>query len=219
MLKLCYSSGDSLYLGHQPQTLHIMKHKSLTRALHSLTKILLLLTVLLCVDTTAKAQYIPDTRHIQYRNGNLYTTEGVKLDKSTAVRYMNGNDYDNYYLKGKRLFTSGIVLSATGAGIIAGSVLFDVIYSSTQNNQATGDIHTETYYLPVVSLTGAIVGGTLLVASIPLYWVGTVKLKRRLRFRLLRLQGVWGWLSISNTADQNSSASMQRAEPPPWVSM
>lgn len=156
-----------------------MKHKSLTGpALPSLTKILLLLIVLLCIDTTAKAQYIPDTRHIQYRNGNLYTTEGVKLDKSTAVRYMNGNDYDNYYLKGKRLFTSGIVLSATGAGIIAGSVLFDVIYSTTQNNQATGDIHIETYYLPVVSLTGTIVGGTLLVASIPLYWVGTVKLKK-----------------------------------------
>ena len=78
----------------------------------------------------------------------------------------------------QRLFTSGIVLSATGAGIIAGSVLFDVIYSSTQNNQATGDIHIETYYLPVVSLIGTIVGGTLLVASIPLYWVGTVKLKK-----------------------------------------
>ena len=164
---------------HQPQTLRIMKHKSLTGpALPSLTKILLLFIVLSCIGTTAKAQYIPDTRHIQYRNGNLYTTEGVKLDKSTAVRYMNGNDYDNYYLKGKGLFTSGIVLSATGAGIIAGSVLFDVIYSSTQNNQATGDIHIETYYLPVVSLIGTVVGGTLLVASIPLYWVGTVKLKK-----------------------------------------
>lgn len=138
----------------------------------------LLLFTLLCIGTTAKAQYIPDTRHIQYRNGNLYTSEGVKLDKSTAVRYMNGSDYDNYYLKGKRLFTTGIVLSATGAGIIAGSVLFDIIYSSTQNNQATGDIHIETYYLPVVSLIGTVVGGTLLVASIPLYWVGTVKLKK-----------------------------------------
>lgn len=139
-----------------------------------------LFTIFLAIVTasTAWAQYIGTNQHISYRNGNLYTTEGVKLDKSTAVRYMNGNDYDNYYLKGKRLFTSGIVLSATGAGIIAGSVLFDVIYSTTQNNQATGDIHIETYYLPVVSLTGTIVGGTLLVASIPLYWVGTVKLKK-----------------------------------------
>lgn len=139
-----------------------------------------LFTIFLVIITasTAWAQFIGTRQHISYRNGHLYTADGARPNKSTAMTYMSQSDYENFYLKGRRLFTSGIVLSATGAGIIAGSVLFDVIYSSTQNNQATGDIHIETYYLPVVSLIGTIVGGTLLVASIPLYWVGTVKLKK-----------------------------------------
>lgn len=144
-------------------------------------KSLLLLILFLCIDNISNAQFLPDFQEIQlsYRNGNLFSAEGIKIDKSSAINYFtDAKVYENFYIKGKRLFTSGIVLSATGAGIVAGSVLFDVIYSSSQKNRPTDDIYIESPYLPIVSLIGSIVGGTLLVASIPLYWVGTVKLKK-----------------------------------------
>lgn len=131
-----------------------------------------LFTIFLAIVTasTAWAQYIGTNQHTSYRNGHLYTADGVRLNKSTAMAYMPQSDYEKYYLKGRRLFTSGIVLSATGAGIVVGSVLFDVFNSANHTNPYT-------MYIPVVSWLGSIVGGTLLVASIPLYWVGTVKLK------------------------------------------
>ncbi len=69
----------------------------------------------------------------------------MKLTKANALNYFSSvDDYERYWLSGKRLFTAGIVVSSVGAGIVLGSA----------------------------------VGGTLVLVSVPLYWVGTVKLKK-----------------------------------------
>lgn len=69
----------------------------------------------------------------------------MKLTKANALNYFSSvDDYERYWLSGKRLFTAGIVVSSVGAGIVLGSA----------------------------------VGGTLVLVSVPLYGVGTVKLKK-----------------------------------------
>ena len=67
-------------------------------------------------------------------------------------------------------------MSSVGAGIIAATVLFDVIYSQVTYDPSLAELNLG--YIPVASILGASVGGALLLASVPLYWVGTVKLKK-----------------------------------------
>ena len=49
-----------------------------------------------------------------------------------------------------------------------------------------------TNYVPVVSITGAIVGGTMLLVSIPLYAVGTVKLNKAAELSFISPSGGMG---------------------------
>ena len=129
-------------------------------------RVLIILSILVAASINAAAQYIPQNATLYYKAGNVYTTDGdVKLTKANALNYFSSlDDYENYWLKGKRLFTAGIVVSSVGAGLALGGYLFDVINTSL--------------YVPILSFAGWIFGGAMLVASIPLYWVGTVKLKK-----------------------------------------
>ena len=113
-------------------------------------RVLIILSILVAASINAAAQYIPQNATLYYKAGNVYTTDGdVKLTKANALNYFSSlDDYENYWLKGKRLFTAGIVVSSVGAGLALGGY------------------------------PGWIFGGAMLVASIPLYWVGTVKLKK-----------------------------------------
>ena len=86
ILKLCYSSGNSLYSGHQPQTLRIMKHKSLTgRALPILTITLLLIT---------HACSIEDRPEIKTPESNPHnvTVEEALSNLNSALELINGGD-------------------------------------------------------------------------------------------------------------------------------
>ena len=127
-------------------------------------KVIAALSVLITASFMAAAQYIPQDATLYYKAGNVYTTDGdIKLTKANALNYFSSlDDYENYWFKGKRLFTAGIVVSSVGAGLALGGYLFDVINTS----------------FPIMTFAGWIFGGAMLVASVPLYWVGTVKLKK-----------------------------------------
>ena len=139
-------------------------------------KVLFVLSVLIMMSLRAAAQHIPQDATLYYKAGNVYTTDGdIKLTKANALNYFPLlDDYENYWLKGKRLFTAGIVVSSVGAGLALGGFLFDVI-----NIKYFVDYDPyEGMYIPIPSFAGWIFGGAMLVASVPLYWVGTVKLKK-----------------------------------------
>lgn len=139
-------------------------------------KVIAALSVLITASLMAAAQYIPQEATLYYKAGNVYTTDGdIKLTKANALNYFSSlDDYENYWLKGKRLFTAGIVVSSVGAGLALGGYLFDII---NLKYFADFDPFME-MYVPIVSFAGWIFGGAMLVASVPLYWVGTVKLKK-----------------------------------------
>lgn len=126
---------------------------------------------------TARAQYAGDGEVLYYKAGNVYASEGgVKLTKANALSYFSSvDDYERYWLRGKRLFTAGIVTSSVGAGIVLGSVIGEAIIKNSiyDYNPEAPEMH-----LPVLAWMGAAVGGTLILVSVPLYWVGTVKLKK-----------------------------------------
>ena len=121
-------------------------------------KVIAALSVLITASLMAAAQYIPQEATLYYKAGNVYTTDGdIKLTKANALNYFSSlDDYENYWLKGKRLFTAGIVVSSVGAGLALGGYLFDVINTSFfwENDPETPQMY------------------------VPLYWVGTVKLKK-----------------------------------------
>ena len=129
-------------------------------------KVIAALSVLITASLMAAAQYVPQEATLYYKAGNVYTTDGdIKLTKANALNYFSSlDDYENYWLKGKRLFTAGIVVSSVGAGLALGGYLFDVINTSFFWEN---DPETPQMYVPA-----------MLVASVPLYWVGTVKLKK-----------------------------------------
>ena len=95
-------------------------------------RVLIILSILVAASINAAAQYIPQNATLYYKAGNVYTTDGdVKLTKANALNYFSSlDDYENYWLKGKRLFTAGIVVSSVGAGLALGGYLFDVINTS-----------------------------------------------------------------------------------------
>ena len=140
-------------------------------------KVIAALSVLIAASLMAVAQYVPQEATLYYKAGNVYTTDGdIKLTKANALNYFSSlDDYENYWLKGKRLFTAGIVVSSVGAGLALGGYLFDVINTSFFWEN---DPETPQMYVPILSFAGWIFGGAMLVASVPLYWVGTVKLKK-----------------------------------------
>ena len=85
-------------------------------------KVIAALSVLITASFMAAAQYIPQDATLYYKAGNVYTTDGdIKLTKANALNYFSSlDDYENYWLKGKRLFTAGIVVSSVGAGLALG---------------------------------------------------------------------------------------------------
>ena len=95
-------------------------------------KVIAALSVLITASFMAAAQYIPQDATLYYKAGNVYTTDGdIKLTKANALNYFSSlDDYENYWFKGKRLFTAGIVVSSVGAGLALGGYLFDVINTS-----------------------------------------------------------------------------------------
>lgn len=140
-------------------------------------KFYLIVVLVILGQMTALAQYRTGGEgELHYRNGALYTSDNVKVSSSAAMSYMSQEDYEQYFQKGSRLFKSGIIVSSVGAGIIAATVLFDVIYSQVTYDPSLAELNLG--YIPVASILGASVGGALLLASVPLYWVGTVKLKK-----------------------------------------
>ena len=130
-------------------------------------RVLIILSILVAASINAAAQYIPQNATLYYKAGNVYTTDGdVKLTKANALNYFSSlDDYESYWLKGKKLFTAGIVVSSIGAGLAIGGHLFDVI---NLKYFADFDPYME-MYIPIPSFAGWIFG---------LYWVGTVKLKK-----------------------------------------
>lgn len=136
-------------------------------------KLFFVFLLCLAASLTASAQYIGNSGQVDRKGGNLYTSDGTKIDNASALQYMSEKTYYEYYRPGKRLFTSGIVLSAAGAGIIVGSVAFDLINASLHPVDPY-----KVVYVPVVSLIGGIAGGAMLLVSVPLYAVGTVKLNK-----------------------------------------
>ena len=151
--------------------------EALTLKCRYMKKVLFVLSVLIMMSLRAAAQHIPQDATLYYKAGNVYTTDGdIKLTKANALNYFPLlDDYENYWLKGKRLFTAGIVVSSVGAGLALGGYLFDVInFSFFWEN----DPEAPQMYVPIPSFAGWIFGGAMLVASVPLYWVGTVKLKK-----------------------------------------
>ena len=141
-------------------------------------KVNLLIAVLTVVSVfAASAQYAGDGGALYYKAGNVYSSDGgVKLTKANALNYFSSvDDYERYWLSGKRLFTAGIVVSSVGAGIVLGSAVGEVIVKNCvyEFNPEAPEMH-----LPIIAWMGAAVGGTLVLVSVPLYWVGTVKLKK-----------------------------------------
>lgn len=88
-------------------------------------KVIAALSVLITASLMAAAQYVPQDATLYYKAGNVYTTDGdIKLTKANALNYFSSlDDYENYWFKGKRLFTAGIVVSSVGAGLALGGYL------------------------------------------------------------------------------------------------
>ena len=151
--------------------------------------LILLVVLAMTACLTASAQLINGEKsHVYRKGGELFTSSDAKIDKSTALQYMSSDTYYEYYLKGHKLFRSGIIVSSIGAGIVVGTLAFDLI------NHAAHPVNPEkpTKYVPVVSITGAIVGGTMLLVSIPLYAVGTVKLNKAAELSFISPSGGMG---------------------------
>ena len=144
-------------------------------------RIPIIVIMLLMACLSASAQYADGGNGLRYKGGWLYTMDGAKVDMTTAADYMSQEDYQQYYLKGSRLFKAGIVVSSVGGGIIVGSLMFDLIYPNVRkNSNFTTGVHVQEMgvHVPVVTWLGSIVGGTLLAVSVPLYCVGAHKLKK-----------------------------------------
>lgn len=133
---------------------------------------------------TASAQYAgPVTESgLDYRNGNVYTSEGVKLTLSTAADYMPEENY-RYYRSGKKVFNAAIWTSSVGAVVAVGSFALACFPPGISSPGG--------FILHQLGVGGCIYAGCAAVlASIPMYFVGMSRMKTSVNFHPVNLSFV-----------------------------
>lgn len=135
-----------------------------------LTIIVILFSFSVC---EASAQYHDSDFKVERKGMYLYTDDGVRINKSNALEYMNWQTYWHCYLPGKRLFNAGIAVSSIGGAFF---ILCTAVHAY---NMFTWEIDTDTpeMYLPF-DLIGAGIGLGFAALSIPLFASGVVLLNR-----------------------------------------
>ena len=146
-----------------------------------LSMIILLVAV---TGLTASAQYAgPVTGSgLDYRNGNVYTSEGVKLTLSTAADYMPEENY-RYYRSGKKVFNAAIWTSSVGAVVAVGSFAWACV--PPQSPSSAPIIVRQS-----LVATGIALGCAVVLASIPMYFVGMSRMKTSVNFHPVNLSFV-----------------------------
>ena len=67
-----------------------------------LRKILIISMLALASCLSANAQKIGDNQSVYRKGGDLFSADGDRIDRSTALNYMSSETYYEYYLKGHR---------------------------------------------------------------------------------------------------------------------
>ena len=167
----------------------------------AMKKTLTIIILAIGICTASHAQYAAGHRTLFRESGNLYTSEGIPLDITTAEELLSPDAF-RQYRTGKGLFISGIALSATGgafflggtASIIAGVTLLGKEHSSCS---PPGLPFILAGYMSIIT------GGVLAVLSIPLYCTGISQLNKAARStRAQGLAYVWGSAVVKNLCVQ-----------------
>ena len=145
----------------------------------AMKKTLTIIILAIGICTASHAQYAAGHRTLFRESGNLYTSEGIPLDITTAEELLSPDAF-RQYRTGKGLFISGIAVSATGgafflggtASIIAGVTLLGKEHSSCS---PPGLPFILAGYMSIIT------GGVLAVLSIPLYCTGISQLNKAAR--------------------------------------
>ena len=82
-------------------------------------KTLTIIILVIGICTASHAQYAAGHRTLFRESGNLYTSEGIPLDITTAEELLSPDAF-RQYRTGKGLFISGIAVSATGGAFFLG---------------------------------------------------------------------------------------------------
>ena len=125
--------------------------------------------------TASHAQYAAGHRTLFRESGNLYTSEGIPLDITTAEELLSPDAF-RQYRTGKGLFISGIAVSATGGAFFLGGTA-SIIAGVT----LLGKEHPPGLPFIIAGYMSIITGGVLAVLSIPLYCTGISQLNKAAR--------------------------------------
>ncbi|MBQ7811536.1 MAG: hypothetical protein IJ394_03145 [Bacteroidales bacterium] len=136
----------------------------------------LFLSFLMCLmagSFTATAQVADNG--VEYRLGH-YRVGGEKLTDVQVAGMLSSDAYSDY-LSGRRLYKSGVIVMSVGAGIVgASALLFGSMFLPAGSDSAT-DTPGMPLGTAIVSLGGAITGGVVMAAGVPLLCVGDRRLK------------------------------------------
>ncbi|HJB45006.1 MAG TPA: hypothetical protein IAB87_09530 [Candidatus Coprenecus merdipullorum] len=138
-------------------------------------KTLTIIILAIGICTASHAQYAAGHRTLFRESGNLYTSEGIPLDITTAEELLSPDAF-RQYRTGKGLFISGIAVSATGGAFFLGGTA-SIIAGFT----LLGKEHPPGLPFIIAGYMSIITGGVLAVLSIPLYCTGISQLNKAAR--------------------------------------
>lgn len=137
----------------------------------------LMITILtvMAACLTAQAQYIGERpQRLERRGGHLYTETGTRIDLDIASSIMDEESLQ-LYSSGRRLYRAGVIVSSIGGGFGAVGI---VLFATSLSSLNTADSWVPYFLGTVTSIPCLIIGGTMLLTSIPLLCVGNARLKK-----------------------------------------
>lgn len=138
-------------------------------------RILIAVFAVMTVCLEVQAQYIGEKpQQLERRSGHLYTETGTRLDYDMARTILNDENFQSYS-SGRELYRAGVIVSSIGGSLgAAGVILFATALSSLK----TADSWVPYFLQTVIGTPCMIIGGTMLLTSIPLFCVGNARLKK-----------------------------------------
>lgn len=137
----------------------------------------LMITILtvMAACLTAQAQYIGERpQRLERRGGHLYTENGSRIDIDIARSIMNEDSFQ-LYSSGRKLYKAGVIVSSIGGGFGAAGI---ILFATSLCSLNTADSWVPYFLGTITSIPCLIIGGTMLLTSIPLLCVGNARLKK-----------------------------------------
>lgn len=137
----------------------------------------LMITILtvMAACLAAQAQYIGERpQRLERRGGHLYTENGSRIDIDIAHSIMNEESFQ-LYSSGRKLYKAGVIVSSIGGGFGAVGI---VLFATSLGSLNTADSWVPYFLGTITSIPCLIIGGTMLLTSIPLLCVGNARLKK-----------------------------------------